>query len=198
VVVVLKNPNSNRSRGHPNACPNAHPNNGGFQPKITRTLTRSPVPARAFVRVCSLEHPNTERTRTRQAPVRHGRRLLPRPPPRPHRGILCWSGLSVAKPTSPCGMVTLMSRGPGRIEHAIEAVFTAAPDDAYTTEDLIDRAYPGLDRVEKKHRVAVLRAAKKVCNRIGLVVVPDSSAGRRTGFLEPVQCTVLHHRADQV
>lgn len=64
-------------------------------------------------------------------------------------------------------MVTLMSKGPGRIERAVEAVFAVAPDDAYTTADLIDHAYPGINRVEKKHRVAVIRAAKNICRRTG-------------------------------
>jgi len=60
-----------------------------------------------------------------------------------------------------------MSRGPGKLEQAIEAVFVAEPDDAHTTEDLIDRVFPGLNAVEKKHRVTVIRAAKKVSMRLG-------------------------------
>ena len=63
-------------------------------------------------------------------------------------------------------MTTLMSKGPGRIERAIEAIFAAEPDNAFTTDDLCDRAYPG-ERIERKHRVAVLRAAAKVCARTG-------------------------------
>lgn len=58
-----------------------------------------------------------------------------------------------------------MSRGPGHIQRAIEAVFAAEPDNAFTTEDLCDRIYHGNNRVERKHRVAVLRAAKNVCTR---------------------------------
>jgi hypothetical protein len=54
---------------------------------------------------------------------------------------------------------TLMSKGAGRVERAIAGVFEAEPDNAFTVEDLCDRAYPG-ELVEKKHRVAVLRAAK--------------------------------------
>jgi hypothetical protein len=59
-----------------------------------------------------------------------------------------------------------MSKGAGRVQRSIEAAFTGRPDDAHTTEDLIAGAYPGLDRIEKKHRVAVLRAARSICKRL--------------------------------
>ena len=55
-----------------------------------------------------------------------------------------------------------MSRGPGRIEQAIMAAFEAEPDNAFTTEDICDRAYPGVNRIEKKHRVSVLRAMQNI------------------------------------
>lgn len=59
-----------------------------------------------------------------------------------------------------------MSRGPGRIERAIASAFAAEPDNAFTIGDLCIRVYPEIARgfalPEKKHRVAVLRAAKKV------------------------------------
>lgn len=58
-----------------------------------------------------------------------------------------------------------MSRGPGRIERAILAAFEADPDNAFTTRELIERAFPGLNRSEKKHQVSVLRAAKKMIAR---------------------------------
>ena len=58
-----------------------------------------------------------------------------------------------------------MSRGPGRIEQAIAALLDAEPDNAFTTEELCERVYPGVNRVEKKHRVAVLRAANKLIKR---------------------------------
>jgi hypothetical protein len=57
-----------------------------------------------------------------------------------------------------------MSKGPGRVERIIEAVFAAEPDNAFTIEDLCDRVYPG-EPIEKKHRVSVLRAAKQVAKR---------------------------------
>jgi hypothetical protein len=57
-----------------------------------------------------------------------------------------------------------MSKGPGRVEQIIEAVFAAEPDNAFTIEDLCDRVYPG-EPIEKKHRVSVLRAAKQVAKR---------------------------------
>jgi hypothetical protein len=63
-----------------------------------------------------------------------------------------------------------MSRGPGRIELAIETAFKRHPKQSFTTNELVLAAYPQLsqsNRIEKKHRVAVLRAATHVCNRLG-------------------------------
>ena len=82
-------------------------------------------------------------------------------------------------------MVTLMSRGPGKIERAIEAVFAAEPDDAFTTADLCDRVYPGLNMVEKKHRVAVIRAAKKVFGRTGWDCYRTEALGGTLVFYNP-------------
>jgi len=58
-----------------------------------------------------------------------------------------------------------MSKGPGRIERAIAAALDAEPDGAFTTDDLCDRVYRGVNRIEKKHRVAVLRAASNLMKR---------------------------------
>jgi hypothetical protein len=57
-----------------------------------------------------------------------------------------------------------MSKGPGRIERAIAAILDAEPDNAFTTEDLCKRIYK-VEEVEKRHRVAVLRAAANVMKR---------------------------------
>jgi hypothetical protein len=59
-----------------------------------------------------------------------------------------------------------MSRGPGRIEQAIEATFTRFPDQTFSTAELGLIVYPGIDRLEKKHRVSIVRAADKVAKRI--------------------------------
>ena len=59
-----------------------------------------------------------------------------------------------------------MSRGPGRIERVIADIFTANPSMTYAVDDLAAFAYPGLNRVEKKHRVAVVRAADNVMRRL--------------------------------
>jgi hypothetical protein len=58
-------------------------------------------------------------------------------------------------------METFMSRGPGSIERGISAAFAAEPNNAFTTDDLCRRAFPRVKRADKKHRVAVLRAAQK-------------------------------------
>jgi hypothetical protein len=72
------------------------------------------------------------------------------------------------------GLETLMSRGPGRIERAIAAVLDAEPDNAVTTDDLCDRVYRGVNRIEKKHRVAVLRAARNLMKRRDTMACSES------------------------
>jgi hypothetical protein len=61
-----------------------------------------------------------------------------------------------------------MSKGPGRIERAIRALFDTNPDRAFITDELVEHCYPGAGTrfpIEKKHTVAVLRAAHKVVAR---------------------------------
>jgi hypothetical protein len=58
-----------------------------------------------------------------------------------------------------------MSRGPGRIERAIKAAFDADPTRVFTTEYLCTHVYASATKVEKKHRVSLIRAAKRVLQR---------------------------------
>ena len=60
-----------------------------------------------------------------------------------------------------------MSRGPGRIQTAIENAFRRNPSATYAVDELALIAYPALNRVEKKHRVAVIRAADAVARDLG-------------------------------
>src|SRR4051812_25346877 len=54
-----------------------------------------------------------------------------------------------------------MSRGLGKVQRVIEALFAANPDDIFRTEDLVRAVYPeAWPFVEKKHRVAATRAAR--------------------------------------
>lgn len=55
-----------------------------------------------------------------------------------------------------------MSKGPGRLERLITETFTNNPSETYTIKQLSILAYPGVNRIEKKHTVAVARAARKV------------------------------------
>jgi hypothetical protein len=59
-----------------------------------------------------------------------------------------------------------MSRGPACIQRAIETLFAAEPSRTFSTDELVKVVYRGVNRVEKKHRVAVLRAADKVAKRL--------------------------------
>ena len=58
-----------------------------------------------------------------------------------------------------------MSRGPGKIERALETLFRENPSDHFTTTELVERVFPGANRVEKKHRVSTMRAAYKAAAR---------------------------------
>ena len=60
-----------------------------------------------------------------------------------------------------------MSKGPGHIDRTVTALFTKHPTSTYSTSELVAAVYPGIDVVEKKHRVAVLRTATKVAKRLG-------------------------------
>jgi hypothetical protein len=53
------------------------------------------------------------------------------------------------------------------IERAIRLVFTSGPDGAYRTDDLCARVFPGLRQPKRKHRAAVIPAAKRVCEQLG-------------------------------
>jgi hypothetical protein len=58
-----------------------------------------------------------------------------------------------------------MSKGRGRIARISESILTAEPDNAFTIEDLCGRVYDADNPVEKNHRVAVIRAAKRIASR---------------------------------
>jgi hypothetical protein len=58
-----------------------------------------------------------------------------------------------------------MSKGPGHIQRSILALIDSDPDHgdgAWTLGQICEHVYPGINRVEKKHRVAVARALRKM------------------------------------
>jgi hypothetical protein len=57
--------------------------------------------------------------------------------------------------------------GPEHIERVIESAFIDNPDSAFTTDELCRLVYPGLRRIERKHRAAVVPVAKKISERMG-------------------------------
>lgn len=59
-----------------------------------------------------------------------------------------------------------MSRGPGKIERAVEALFLENPRRSFTGEEVALACYQGINRPEKKHRVSTLRAVKKVAPKL--------------------------------
>jgi hypothetical protein len=60
-----------------------------------------------------------------------------------------------------------MSRGLGRVQRLIVAMFTGNPGAVFSVADLGMVAYPGVNQVEKRHRVAVLRAAEHAADACG-------------------------------
>lgn len=87
-----------------------------------------------------------------------------------------------------------MSRGPGAIEHAIEAAFLGNPSGTFTVEDLARHAYPGLDRVDKKHRVSIIRAADKVAIRCGWCGWKADRSRHHLVYFHPLRCDAEHRR----
>jgi hypothetical protein len=70
-----------------------------------------------------------------------------------------------------------MSRGPGRIERAIGDAFQQHPQRSYTTDELVALAYPEVRWIKKKHRVAVLRAARNVAPKYARTAVAMGMPG---------------------
>lgn len=54
-----------------------------------------------------------------------------------------------------------MSRGPGFVERTLLSVFAVDPRGVFTTEELCYRVFR-ISKVDKKHRVSVLRALKRL------------------------------------
>ena len=54
-----------------------------------------------------------------------------------------------------------MSKGPGIVTRKLSEVFRKNPEGQHTTAELCRRVY-GIRRAQKKHRVAVLRALKRL------------------------------------
>jgi hypothetical protein len=78
-----------------------------------------------------------------------------------------------------------MSRGPGRVQRAIEAAFRASPQAAFAVEELAALAYPGTGQIAKRHRVAVLRAADAAAGRMGLVAAALAKPGNPLVYFRP-------------
>src|SRR5215469_232136 len=76
-----------------------------------------------------------------------------------------------------------MSKGPGRIERAIRQLFDANPDRAFITDELVEHCYPDAAYIEKKHTVAVFRAAHKVVARDANWREQTIGEGRNVGLV---------------
>jgi len=104
-----------------------------------------------------------------------------------------------------------MSRGPGRIERIITAALTANPSAIFTVPDLVALAYPDAPEImrlrwryrgsyvleqrafEKRHRSAILRAAKKAVPRAGWDVMKAEAPGGPPVFFNPCDLASYNH-----
>ena len=77
-----------------------------------------------------------------------------------------------------------MSRGAGRVEQAIFAVFSVVGM-SYTVEDLLKHAYPDAAQLERKHRVAIKRAASNACLKTGWTTSRRSNRGGGYIYYDP-------------
>jgi hypothetical protein len=75
-----------------------------------------------------------------------------------------------------------MSKGPGRIQRTIKELFEAELDNAFTTTELCERVY-GVKETDKRHRIAVIRAAKKIP---GLDYLVGENLGKQLVFYDPL------------
>jgi hypothetical protein len=92
-----------------------------------------------------------------------------------------------------------MSRGPGCVQRAIEAAFARSPSETFTVEELGAFAYPGLNRVEKRHRVSILRAGYAAMRRTNWGAFTSERPGGHIVFYNPLDITsyaVARMRAD--
>ena len=70
-----------------------------------------------------------------------------------------------AHPGNGPAAAAVASRGLGRVQRQITRAFIAKPSEL-TTAQLFEWCYPRCDKIERKHRVAIVRAAKIVAERV--------------------------------
>lgn len=58
-----------------------------------------------------------------------------------------------------------MSRGAGHVERKIADIFADNPDKFFAAGTLCQMIWPGLNRIEHKHRVSVNRAASRIAEK---------------------------------
>jgi predicted glycosyltransferase len=93
-----------------------------------------------------------------------------------------------------------MSKGHGRIGRGIIAAFHDEPDNAFTTEDLVERVYAGVNQIVKKHRVALIRAAKNLVDAGTIVSMAVERLGKPLVFFDPynlASCAMARMKSGQ-
>jgi hypothetical protein len=70
-----------------------------------------------------------------------------------------------------------MSKGLGAVQRKLASLFTDYPDRSFTIEELASEPY-GRRVIGKRHRAAVIRAAKRVLKSRPQIVIKHAEAGR--------------------
>jgi hypothetical protein len=78
-----------------------------------------------------------------------------------------------------------MSRGPGRIQRAVANAFADTPSAAFSVDELAQIAYPESAQIERKHRVALVRAADAAAEAAGWSAV-QARNGKGIVYFNPV------------
>ena len=69
------------------------------------------------------------------------------------------------------------------MQRAIMAAFESEPDNAFLLSELCERAYPRIKQIQRKHRVAVARAAKTIKT---IDSIQRQTLGRELVFYDPL------------
>jgi hypothetical protein len=88
-----------------------------------------------------------------------------------------------------------MSRGRGHVQQAILSLIHSDADGAWLLGKICERVYPGINRVEKKHRVAVARALRTMTLPQGWITWPiyGSAAEYCLYNMCSLRSAVTHH-----
>jgi hypothetical protein len=87
-----------------------------------------------------------------------------------------------------------MSRGAGHVERKIADIFADNPDKFFAAGTLCQMIWPGLNRIEHKHRVSVIRAASRIAEKTKWTRTSMPSWTAFKGVERPPRCWTSSRR----